>query len=329
MSGYGNNQRPEMPEITPAMIKKIIIGIVVVLILALGSSMFYTVQEEEHAAILTFGAFTEEVVDAGLKFKAPFPFQRVIKVPAKLTQRIEIGYRTAANGSVIPVEEEALMITGDENIVHADAIVEWRIGNVKDFLYNISDGELFLRNAATASIRAVIGSTNLDFAITDGKTEIEARVTEQLLELQERYNTGIHVIALRFQDIEPPSGEVQAAFKDVTNAREEQNTKVNVARRYENERIPVARGEAQALIEGAEATKEGRIFSATGDVAQFNAIYTEYLNNPVITESRLVMETLEQIYPNAQIFITSSNGDTVQYLPLNELMRGSQGGSSR
>lgn len=329
MSGYGNNQRPEMPEITPALIKKVIIGIVVVLVLALGSSMFYTVQEEEHAAILTFGAFTEEIVDAGLKFKAPFPFQRVIKVPAKLTQKIEIGFRTAANGTVMPVEEEALMITGDENIVHADAIVEWRIGNVKDFLYNIEDGETFLRNAATASIRSVIGSTNLDFAITDGKTEIEARVTEQLLELQDKYKTGIHVIALRFQDIEPPSGEVQAAFKDVTNAREEQSTKVNVARRYENERIPIARGEAQALIEGAEATKEGRIFSATGDVAQFNAIYAEYLNNPVITESRLVMETLEQIYPNAQIFITSNNGDTVQYLPLNELMRGSQGGNSQ
>lgn len=325
--GSGNqNQRPDIPQITPAMIKKIIIGVIVVAILALGSSMFYVVEEFEHAAILTFGklTFTEET--SGLKFKAPYPIQRVIKVPAQLIQELEIGF-IERNGQIVVVEEEALMITGDENIVHADAIVEWRISDVYKFLYNIDNGEEFLRNAVSASIRSVIGSTNLDFAITDGKTEIEARATEELLALMEDYDTGIHVNALRFQDIEPPAGEVEQAFRDVTNAREEQNTRVNRARQYSNERIPVARGEAQALIEAAEASKESRILAATGDVARFNAIYEEYLNNPVVTESRLILEAIEQVLPNAQIIITNGSGDTVQYLPLNELMRGSQSGS--
>lgn len=318
-----------MPKSTSGMIKKIILGIIVVAFLAVGSTMFYVVEEQEHVAILTFGKFSEEKVDAGLYFKAPYPFQKIIKVPAKLTQKIEVGFRTLADGSLQIIEEEALMITGDENIVHADAIVEWRIGNVKDYLYNISDGEAFLRNETIASIRSVIGSTNLDFAITDGKTEIEARVTEQLLELQEKYNTGIHIIALRFQDIEPPSGEVQQAFRDVTNAREEQNTKVNIAKAYENERIPVARGEAQAMIEAAEADKESRILSATGDVAQFKAIYAEYQKNKETTEFRLIMETLELIYPHSKIIITGENGEVVQYLPLNELMSSSQGGAAQ
>ena len=327
MEDFDKNVKPKIPAAPAGLIKKIVIAVIVVAILAIGSTMFYTVEEQEHAAILTFGKLTNEQVDAGLYFKAPYPIQRIVKVPAKLTQKIEIGFRTSSDGTVISVEDEALMITGDENIVHADAIVEWRISNVKDYLYNISNGEEFLQNATTAAIRSVIGSANLDFAITDGKTEIEARATEQLLELQDRYQSGIHIIALRFQDIEPPSGEVQAAFKDVTNAREEQNTKVNEARRYENERIPVARGEAQALLEAAEATKEERIFAATGDVAKFNAIYEEYQNNPNITEYRLVVETLEQIYPNAKIIITNEDGNTVQYLPLNELLnRNTQGG---
>lgn len=326
MESFDRNSRPDTPTIPAGFIKKLVLVVVVIAILAFGSTMFYTVQEQEHAVILTFGKLTHEQVDAGLFFKAPYPIQRVIKVPAKLTQKIEIGFRTLADGRVIAVEDEALMITGDENIVHADAIVEWRISNVKDFLYNISNGEQFILNATTASIRSVIGSANLDFAITDGKTEIEARATEQLLELQERYQSGIHIIALRFQDIEPPSGEVQAAFKDVTNAREEQNTKVNEARRYQNERIPVARGQAQALLEAAEATKEERIFAATGDVAKFNAIFAEYQNNPDITAYRLMIETLEQIYPNAKIIITNEDGNTVQYLPLNELLSRTQGG---
>ena len=329
MDSFNKDSKPEMPTIPAGLVKKVILAVIVIAIIAMGSTMFYTVEEQEHAAILTFGQLSHEQVDAGLYFKAPYPIQRVIKVPAKLTQKIEIGFRTLGDGTIVSVEDEALMITGDENIVHADAIVEWRISNVKDYLYNISDGEQFLQNATTASIRSVIGSTNLDFAITDGKTEIEARATEQLLELQERYQSGIHVIALRFQDIEPPSGEVQAAFKDVTDAREEQNTKVNEARRYQNERIPVARGEAQALLEAAEARKEERIFAATGDVAKFNAIYAEYQNNPEITEYRLMLEALELIYPNAQIIITNEDGNTVQYLPLNELMNQTRGGVSQ
>lgn len=317
--GGGQYQKPDFPEITPAMIRKIIIGIIVVAVLVLGSSMFYTVQEQEHAAVLTFGKFTSETVEAGLYFKAPYPFQKIVKVPAKLTQRIEIGY-TERNGQVIVNEEEALMITGDENIVHADAVVEWKISNVRNYLYNIEHGEEILRNAASSAIRHVIGSQTLDYAITDGKTVIQGLVTQELMNLQEAYETGIQIIEVKFQDIEPPSGEVGDAFRDVTNAREEQNTKINNARRYENERIPVARGEAQALIEQAEATKEARIFRAQGEVARFKAIAAEYAKNPDVTETRLILETLETILPNAQIFITSGSGETVNYLPLNELM---------
>jgi len=329
MQGFENITRPKVPKIPRNLKRLIAAAVVVVILLAISSSMFYTVSEQEHAAILTFGGLTHEEVNAGLHFKAPYPIQKVVKVPAKLTQKVEIGFRTSPDGTITSVEDEALMITGDENIVHADAIVEWRISNVKDYLYNISNGEQFLLNATTAAIRSVIGSAELDYAITDGKTEIEANATEQLVALQNEYKSGIHIIALRFQDIEPPSGEVQAAFRDVTNAREEQNTKVNEARRYENERIPVARGEAQALLEAAEADKQERILAATGDVAKFKAILTEYKNNPNVTQHRLVMETLELIYPNAKIIITNENGNTVQYLPLNELLNPTQGGAAQ
>ncbi|MFB9273640.1 FtsH protease activity modulator HflK [Cohnella cellulosilytica] len=304
----------------PGMLKKIIIGVIALIVVVLGSSCFYTVQEQERAAILTFGKYTGETT-AGLHFKWPSPIQKVIIVPAELTQRIHIGYRV--NGNVdTPVEEEAMMITGDENIVSADAVVQWKISNVRDYLYNIDDPEQFLRNAASSSIRSVIGSEKLDYAITDGKTEIQDKVRERLLELQNKYQTGIQIIDIKFQDIEPPSGQVEEAFRAVTNAREEKNTKINNASKYENDKIPKARGEAQAQLENAEAVKKSRILNAQGDVAQFNAIYAEYVKNKGITESRLLMETLEKILPNAQIIISdSSAGETVKYLPLNELLR--------
>jgi len=314
------NRKP--PELKPGTVKKIVIGaIAAVVLLYLGSTSFYTVQEQERAAILTFGKYDRET-SSGLHFKWPSPIQEVRIVPAELTQHITIGYRQNGN-TVTPVDEESMMITGDENIVSADAVVTWKISNIRNYLHNISNPEQFLRNSTSASIRSVIGAQKLDYAITDGKTAIQDQVREKLIELQNKYETGIQIIDLKFQDIEPPGGEVEDAFRAVTNAREEKNTKINNAAKYENDRIPKARGEAQALIEKAEAEKKSRILNAEGDVAKFNAIYAEYAKNPGVTENRLILETLEKILPNAQIFITNSGSDTVNYLPLNELLKGS------
>ncbi|WP_239712826.1 FtsH protease activity modulator HflK [Paenibacillus sp. 19GGS1-52] len=310
----------QMPDLPPGILKKIVIGVAAAAILIIGYSSFYTVQEQERAAILTFGKYSKET-SAGLHFKWPYPIQQVITVPAELTQRIHIGYRQEEGSSkTVEVEEEAMMITGDENIVSADAVVQWKISNIHDFLFNIDDPEQFLRNASISSIRSVIGSEKLDYAITDGKTVIQDKVRVQLLELQSKYQTGIQIIDIKFQDIEPPSGQVTEAFREVTNAREEKNTKINNAVKYENDLIPKARGEAQALIENAEGEKKARVLNAQGDVAQFNAIYAEYKKSSSVTESRLIMETLEKILPNAKIIITNSNSDTVNYLPLNELL---------
>jgi membrane protease subunit HflK len=324
MSIYDENEnRPHsaQPQLPPGLIKKVLIGLAIVLVLVFASTMFFTVQEHERAAILTFGNYSSDV-GAGLHFKLPYPIQQSIIVPANETQKIHIGYREDENGNATSVEAESLMITGDENIVSADAVVEWKISNIENYLFNIGNPESFLLNSASSSIRSVIGSTPLDYAITEGKTVIQGEVKKKLIQLQEDYQTGIQILDIKFQDIEPPVGEVQEAFKEVTNAREEKNTKINNARKYENDRIPKARGEAQALIEGAEATKKARILNAEGDVAQFNAIYNEYVKSPDVTETRLILETLQEILPNAQIFITDGNGsETVNYLPLNELMR--------
>src|SRR5690606_25638708 len=151
--------------------------------------------------------------------------------------------------------------------------------------------EQFLRNTAVGAIRSVMGSNQLDFAITEGKSVIQAQAKELLIETLSQYETGILINDLKFQDIEPPPGEVASAFAQVTNAREEKNTKINEANQYRNERIPTARGEAQALIERAEAQKQSRILNAQGDVAQFNALTEEHVKTPAVTRARVHRET--------------------------------------
>jgi membrane protease subunit HflK len=313
---------PEMPNLPPGLVRKIIFGVIILVIVLFGFSMFYTVDEGQRAAVITFGKYDYEET-AGLQFKLPYPIQRVVVLDAGITQRMTIGYTENGGGGSIAVESEALMITGDENIVSADAVVHWKIADMESYLFNIDHPEQILRNGAISSIRSVMGSKRLDYAITEGKTEIQTEVRTKLTELMENYDTGIQIIDVKFQDIEPPAGEVQQAFREVTNAREEKNTKINNANKYMNERLPKARGEAQALLEQAEGQKKSRILNAQGDVAQFNAIYTEFAKNPQVTEQRLILETLEKVLPNAKIFITDGAGDTVKYLPINEVLKGS------
>ena len=329
MSILDNDDRPHSvpPSLPPGLVKKIVIGAVVAVLLIFGFSMFYTVEEGQKAAVITFGKFTHEET-AGLHFKFPYPIQKVEILEADIVQRMYIGYRDNGGGNITTVEEEAMMITGDENIISADAAVEWTITNIEDYLFNIENPEQVLRNSAIAAIRSVIGANKLDFAITEGKTQIQGEVRERLIEMMDEYETGILIRDVKFQDIEPPAGDVSQAFREVTNAREEKNTKINNANKYSNDVIPKARGEAQALIEQAEAQKKSRVLNAEGDVAQFNAIYNEFAKNPEVTQKRLILETLEQVLPGAKIIITNSGGETVNYLPLNELLKSSSSGTT-
>lgn len=293
--------------------------IVGTLVIILGFSSTYTVQEKEVALVTTFGKVTDENTQ-GLHFKWPWPVQKVEKVDANKTHRIEIGFRQEGN-KVNTVGKEALMITGDENIVWADAIVEYNISNVRNYLYNTDSPENFLGNATVASIRTVIGSKKLDYVITEGKTEIQAEVKDLLIASNDLYNTGIHILDVKFQDIEPPEGEVSKAFMAVTDAREEKITKINAAEKHRNQVIPKARAAANAAEEEALSQKTERINDAKGEVQEFNAIYNEYVKNPGITKKRLILETIEKVYPKSKIFIVDSKGNTVNYLPLNDLMK--------
>lgn len=289
-----------------------IIGIL--LIVWLGTTTWFRVQEHEEALVLTMGRATRQV-EKGIHGKLPWPFEEVHVLPVRITQQLQFGFRE--NGGPIQlIADEAMMITGDENLVWADLIVEWRVSDIKKYLFHSDQPQEILRDATSAALRSVIGTTVLDVAITTGKFEIQAEVEKQLIDLMNYYDLGIAVTSVKLQDIEPPA-EVQPEFKAVTDAREARATKINEAEKYRNDRTPRARGEAQQLIERAEARKTERINSALGDIANYNAALAAYQANPQVTEKRLILETLEAILPGAEITIvdTTSEG-TVRYLPI-------------
>ena len=302
--------------------KIMIVVIIVGLFLVLGSTSFYTVDQTEYAVLVTFGKPSTAIVSPGLRFKLPYPIQTVNKV-SRETFSLTLGYEDRTEGTLVK-EQEAKMITGDENIILADLEVQWQVIDPIAFIYNAEDPVNILNNATSSALRGVIGSSLVDDALTDGRTRIMNDIRDTLVTMVDSYDIGIAIRNVNLQDVDLPTDEVSDAFKKVASAREERITKINQANRYKNEKINTAEGQKAALISEAEGVKVSRIEQARGDVAQFDAIYSEYVNNKEITRDRLMIETLERVLPDVQIYIMQENegSNTVKYLPLDQVKKG-------
>ncbi|MGE7666103.1 FtsH protease activity modulator HflK [Ureibacillus composti] len=291
------------------------LGIIAIILLISVFSTWYTVDESEQAVVITFGRADETITDAGLHFKLPWPVQKV-EVLSKETFSLQFGYEQTEDGELIAYDDETKMITGDENIVLTDLVVQWKITEPEKYLFNAQNPKEILHNATSSAIRSIIGSSTIDEALTDGKAEIEASTRDLLVTLVDKYDIGVSILGVKLQDVELPNEEVRAAFTAVTDARETKNTKTNEARKYENQQLSEAQGEKDAIISRAEGEKVSRIQKAQGEVEVFNKLYEQYRGNKEITRQRLILETLENVLPNAQIYIMNDDGDTLKYLPL-------------
>ncbi|MBT5441087.1 MAG: FtsH protease activity modulator HflK, partial [Candidatus Marinimicrobia bacterium] len=214
-------------------------------------------------------------------------------------KRVEIGFRTVGKNQYQTIERESLMLTGDENIVDAEMIVQYKIKDPVAYTFNFIKPELTVREASEASLRTVVGRHNIDEALTSGKFMIQEEAKELIQNILDKYNTGILIVAVQLQDVSPPS-QVIAAFKDVASAKEDKNRMINQAEGYRNDVIPKARGEGQAMIREAEGYKEARIARAEGDVFKFNAVLKEYRKAKGVTETRMYLETIEEILQNKE-----------------------------
>ena len=258
----------------------------------------YMVGPDEVGVIRTFGAYTHQT-QPGLNWHYPYPIQTVKTPKVTEVKRIEIGFRTTRNGQYRTVEKESLMLTGDENIVDAELIVQYRIKEPENYLFKIVEPELTVREASEASLRTIVGMNNIDETLTTGKYRIQEEAKKQIQTILDKYQSGIQVVAAQLQDVSPPK-QVIAAFKDVASAKEDKNRLINQAEGYRNDVIPKARGEAEAMIRGAEGFKESRIKRAEGDVAKFNAVLKEYRKAKDITRERLYLETMEKVLPGVE-----------------------------
>lgn len=290
--------------------------ILAVLLIALVLTSLYTVGDKGQAVVTTFGKVTS-VVDPGIHIKIPFGVQQATYVNVNELQKIEIGFRTGhTNDDTETIDSESKMISGDYNIVNCDFFVEYKISDPVKYLYNSADPREILKSLAQSHIRNVISSYDVDSILTTGKGEIQAKIKEAIQEELTAYDLGLVLTDIKLQDSEPPTLEVQEAFKEVETAKQDKDTAINVARAYENSELPLAQAEADKLIQNAEYLKQDRINEANMQVAMFNAMYEQYKLNPEITRKRMFYEAIEQVMPNAKVYIDASDGSTQKLLPI-------------
>jgi membrane protease subunit HflK len=289
-------------------------GLILLIIIFFNS--FYTIREQEQAVVTTFGN-AKTVSSAGLHFKIPL-IQKVHKVDTTI-QSLTIGYDQVTNAKI---EAESMMITSDYNFVNIDFFVEYKVSDPIKSLYASEDPVTILKNIAQSSIRAIVGSYNVDSVITTGKYEIQSSIKESILNKLTEHDIGIQLVNITIQDSEPPTEEVMEAFKAVETAKQGKETALNNASKYRNEKIPQAEAQVDKIIQEAESAKAKRINEAQAEVAKFNEMYQEYVKNPLITKQRMFYEAMEDVLPSLKVIIDTGEQGVQKILPLEPIIEG-------
>jgi membrane protease subunit HflK len=303
--------------------KKVIpIAAVAVLAGLAASDCTYQIQEQEQAVVTTLGV-PKAVQETGLHFKLPL-IQSVHKVNTTI-QGFSIGYNADTNETV---DSEGVMITSDYNFINVDFFEEYRIADPVKYLYSSAQPEDILKNVSQSCIRTVIASYPVDDVLTTGKSEIQARIKEMIMDKMETQDVGIQLVNITIQDSEPPTEEIVQAFKAVETAKQGKETALNNANKYRNEQLPQAEAEADQIIQDAEAQKQVRINEAEAEVARFNAMYEEYIKNPTITKQRMFYETMEDVLPDLKVIIDDGSG-TQKILPIDSFVESTAGSADQ
>src|SRR5271165_5847783 len=305
------------------------IAVVVIAVLVIWlASGFYRVLPDEVGVVLRFGAY-DRTTQPGLNYHLPSPIETVLTPSVTRVNRTEIGYRSGetetGQAGVRQEPEEALMLTGDENIVDINFTVFWVINDAKAYLFNIRDPELTVKSAAESAMREVVGETPIAQALAEGRGKIETDTQSLLQGILNTYSAGIELTQLQLLRVDPPAPVIDA-FRDVQRALADRERLRNEAESYRNDIIPRARGDAVRIKQEAEAYRQEITARAQGDADRFLSVYNAFKLAQDVTQQRLYLETMEEILKNSNKVIIDKSAQgangVLPYLPLPALGAG-------
>ncbi len=322
IKGFQDKFKDMFPKNNPASFSLLIL-------IALGVwtlSGFYRVGTDEQGVVTRFGEYVR-TTEPGLHYHFPLPIESVSKPKVTKVNRIEVGFRTSQSQfSQTPqtrqTPEEALMLTGDENIVDLNFTIFWIINDAKDFLFNVRNPEITIKSIGESVMREKIGQTPIDPILSEGKSIVEEDVKNNVQSVLDYYNSGVLITQVQLQKADPPELVIES-FRDVQRAKTDEQRLRNEAEAYRNDIIPKSRGEAEKMIQEAEAYKQEVVAKAEGEAQRFLSVYDSYKTSKEVTRERIYLETLEKTLGKIDkvIIDNKAGGGVVPYLPLPELKK--------
>ncbi len=287
------------------------------------ASGFYRVQPDQQGVVLRFGAF-QRTTGPGLNYHLPWPVELALTPAVTRINRAEIGF--SADGSLRPAQnrlgsarelpEEALMLTGDENIIDINFSVFWRIRDAGAYLFNTRNPDETVKSVSESLMREVIGRTPIQPALTEARARIELSVMTGAQAVLDRYGAGVEITQVQLQKVDPPDAVIES-FRDVQRANTDAERARNEAESYRNDIIPRARGEAARVQAEAEGARQASIAEASGQAQRFLSVYHAYAAAKDITARRLYIETMQDILSKTpSIVVDDKLKGIVPYLPL-------------
>ncbi len=282
--------------------KAILPVIVLILLITVIPTLFYTVGPNEVGVVRRFGKFVR-VTSPGLHFKLPFKLEKVNKVPVDRIDTEEFGYRTLVPGvksiySPKNYDDESLMLTGDLNILEVKWIVQFKRNDPVKYLFNIRDQRKTLRDISESVIRKIIGDYSFDEILTEKRLEINTLAQKKMQSLLDLYGSGVKIVTLKLQNVNPPK-PVQPAFNEVNQAKQEREKMINQAWQIYNRQIPKAKGEAKKIVSEAEGYANETVNRAQGDAVRFEEVLLAYEKAKDVTLERMYIDKMKDIFKKA------------------------------
>ncbi len=278
---------------------QLFLGVVIFILFFWLLSGFYTIRQEESGIIMRFGKYVRDA-NAGLHYHLPYPIEAVVKEATTRVRVIKIG------GDDDTRLGEGWALTGDENIVNLELNVQWKIDNLRKFIFKVRDKEQTIYDATQSAIREVISHMKLADILTSGRGAIEEETKKILQEMLNNYDLGVNILVVQMLKIDPPA-QVIDSFRDVQTARVDKESEINKAYKYKNDILPKVRGEAGKIIEDANGYAIFVVNRAKGDASRFSQVYEQYKNAPFITRKKMYLDTMEELFSKNKIIIVDEN----------------------
>ncbi|KAB2890971.1 MAG: FtsH protease activity modulator HflK [Desulfobulbaceae bacterium] len=294
-------------------LRKTLFGSVLLSVLLYVLSGVYVVNPGEVAVVRLFGKEVNQGISEGMHYRLPWPFQEVDIVNVATVRREGIGILLPEHESIHSSPEVIQFLSGDDNIVDIQAVVQYRIKDASDYLYSVNYRDCQLINETIrTSITEIGGGMRVDDILTIGKERLQELIRDKAQGLLDKYRSGLELVGINLNKVYPPE-EVAEAFRDVSNANQDREKTVNDAWGYQNTVVPQARGDAAKILQEAEAYKISVINKASGEAGRFSQMLVEYEQDlqkasSDVTLNRLYLESMEKIMPKVKKYIVDPDG---------------------